>query len=893
MRTGALGSLFDSNSSPKRRNRRYGLVWGPNGQASLVGFGTDTGAPPVASPTLHVTQSPLDHSSTPALTSIPTQRSQSLSKGKTAASSIPDLAETSVPGSVSSTSISAALTSSFSVNPTTTTTGTDSASSTTTDTDSSLPSIPTGNAATPTPTAVTSPKDHGYGAPFYLAVVLGSLCAVACVAAFIAWWIRSRSRNRMRRALEDPWGDGEHGREPSMAGDFDEDGGESLRSGAALSNDAHRDATTSEYYLPASIVQRSTADPFSFPHGIPTPTDDRALRNSIGRSGLAQGPYPSLPSSQNPYFAHNLCSMQSPYHGLPSSQAANTRARPNPDRLQTGMSVQESTHTLGKLRVANMVPGDVTSGDEGGMSRPGVGGGDVRLTPTFEDDGEGVDYSGVDNRGIIAQGTGIIHRMRPSSAPEDDETPERPGPATVPWGRRTSTSAALRRTVREDPSTTVNAYKTPRYGGNWHQMLGSGFTLGLNQPDSENQELEDKALPRPPAHPQGWTNTLKSSFMHALGAVAGNRSPAGPDRESQTEDTITSSGFTPAPQRITSRRSLDSQPHADLGPGDSSLTLTRTQSASLLVSRDRLHALHEISGGPITRGVAHYPSDQTWMPGPSQGLSRSTLQVGPGYGQSQATLQYGYGDSQATFKNPGRPGYGMAPGWAQESQAPLIGNEAPMGATIPLPPPFANSNANLSTRDQQYNLPESTRHPRSSHADSGSVYSTDSAAAAASANLRNYGYGGTSRSRLGLGLNQVTLIPSPSPSPAPSLMPSQLALPIPPTQIQMQSPFQPTLLPRPRSRSSTLRSGSSTLRSGSTSLVSSSTTSTRVSRKKGVTSRRKRPAPIQRTSSTASSIISFESGSVGLTIREEAARRALMERRRKLGVAGSAERLRR
>ncbi|KIJ17971.1 hypothetical protein PAXINDRAFT_153970 [Paxillus involutus ATCC 200175] len=507
------------------------------------------------------------------------------------------------------------------------------------------------------------------------------------------------------------------------------------------------------------------------------------------------------------------------------------------------------------------MPGDVTSGDEGGISRPGLGE-DVGLTPpsaTGGGLGTGVVSKDRDNP---ARATKVNRRDQSGSISEGPVEP--PGPATVPWGRRTSTVAALRRT-RHSPGTTAKTYKNPNYGGYYQQMADSGPSPMTHS--------------RPSPNPQGWTNTLKSSFWNAVEAVAGNRPPPSLDHEPQAESTGSGSNFTRAPRRALSQRSLDHQARSDYFGNDSSLSLARTRSASSLVARHRVNALHDILDGPLAGGV--YPRDRTWTLGPPQGLSSSTLQGG--YGQSQSTLQSGYEDSQIATADSHHPGYGTTSTWAKESQAPLLGNEAPMGATKSHPLPLAGSEVNATNPDRHSSLPTSARHPYSLRTETRSLYSTDSAAA--SANLRKYGYGGT----------DSTLAPSP--------MPSHLALPIAPSRLATQSTFQSdclSTLSRLRSGSSSLGSENRTVHSEksasntesgtlppeSSPFRSSSSTSARLVRKKGVTTQRKRPQHIQRVSSTASSMLSIESGSVGLSIREEAARRALLARRR-LAVVGA------
>ncbi|KAG9308635.1 hypothetical protein JVU11DRAFT_11587 [Chiua virens] len=213
----------------KHQDRALTLVFGSDGQVSLIGYdggvtsqpsriftASDTGAHSVASgpstvsplPNLDVTTASPTGASSPTV--IPTPTSTLISP-------------------------SASLSYNSSVNAT--------------DTDTNLPSIPTVNYPTPTPTAVSNPKDHGVGAPFYLAIVLASVSFIGCVSAFIAWWIRSRSRKRVLE-LEDPWLHG-NGNSVSDTGSPSTDDVNKSEKGlqTLVGAQAH------PYYLPASILQ--------------------------------------------------------------------------------------------------------------------------------------------------------------------------------------------------------------------------------------------------------------------------------------------------------------------------------------------------------------------------------------------------------------------------------------------------------------------------------------------------------------------------------------------------------------------------------------------------------------------------------------------------------------
>ncbi|KAF8124366.1 hypothetical protein EV363DRAFT_1354299 [Boletus edulis] len=794
-------------TSVKHHDRALTLVFGSDGQVSLIGF--DGGIASQAPYTLTVSN-----------TGTPTPPTRSLPSESSSVSPIPNLEATSasLTGTVSPTPVptssSTFITSSFassSYDP----------SSNATETDTDLPSIPTVNFPTPSPTPVSNPRDHGVGAPFYLAIVLASISFIGCVAAFIAWWIRSRTR-RHDLELDDPW----NSDTISDTGTPSTDNANASDKGAL----AHVETQTRPYYLPASIVRRSSSNLLTVPHTIPS-LEDGTLQNGT----LHAGRYPSLRRANDPW-SQNPSSEPNPY------------SRPGTERFQSGLSVQESTRTLGRLRVANRVPGDVTSGDEGGTNMPRIQ--------------HSAGLSTVPNIGMTPSGENAIPNPHPGQGDRPLNTPlEPPGPATIPWGRRMDTVAALRRTRQRTPGTTVQTYSNVGYGGRPYPALGGGSNGAMWQaPAVANQEEKGKDYP---PEPLDWKSTLKSSFWQAVDAMTGS----GPsDPESHPANAGSGSRFTPAPQRVASRRSPVSP--------------TRLAASSTLPDIRAARAEGTETKYELT------PSDKSVA---TQEILRNSTHLGSG--------------NFAT---------GM-----DESEVPRI-SEFTIGSVRSSPPRVSRLNRNLGISARR-------QHPDFIKADTGSVYSTDSAVARA--NLRKYGYGDpipSSWSALGaaresqLDLERTYL---PLPRPIPSSSPSPLS--ITPSQLTLDSGLlSSSVSTRARARTdsdfigsdaatlrlgenanpardggttsstySTSRNGTmesghrdSTAGHGTVPLPASSTTSSMLSRKKGITTRRKRPIPPQRAQSSASSVQSIESG---LSIREVAVRRALLERRKKVKAANS------
>ena len=709
-------------------------------------------------------------------------------------------------------------------------------SSTATDTDTNPPTIPTIDYPTPSPTAESGPKDHGVGAPFYLAIVLASISFIGCVSAFIAWWIRSRARKHDLE-LSDPW---HHRDSVSDAGSPPTDDANELEKGTQI----HEETRTRPYYLPASIVRRSSSNLLSVPHTV-RPLEGGTAQNGFSRATPDAGPGRRVndPRAQKSGFEPNS------HRNALSSEATNLSSRPGTERLQTGLSVQESTRTLGRLRVANRVPGDVTSGDEGGMNMPRMRN-SVKVSPSA-------------NYKNAVQGTQVDQGDR--SVQEGDALLEPPGPATLPWGRRMDTVAALRRSRRRTPYAAVQTHNNPSYGGYWYPTADGRSGGGTWQaPTATDQGEKEKDPARPPLDPLGWTNTLKSSFWQAVDAMTGNRPP---DPDPRATNAVNGSRFTPAPQRVATRRSPVSPTRSTTG---SALTDTHTARSQ-------------------ETGIKFEPT----LPDNSV-VTQEASQI----------MTHSHPHDSPTRPN--------------ESGVPYVDKDTLGRVDSPLPRvSHLNCGVGAGTHRRQPNPPRT---------DTGSAYSTDSAAARA--NLRKYGYAESipsSWSALGASReSQLDLSHTFLPLPRPILSSSPGPLSVTPSQLTLESSLQSgsasvrtrttvhsesdmigsdtgtlrsgksantasygdatTSSMRSVSRVGTIQSGHGTIGHSTAPSQSSSTTSSMLSRKKGVTTRRKRPRPPARAPSTASSVQSLESG---LSIREVAVRKALLERRRRVKAADS------
>ncbi|KAG1808058.1 uncharacterized protein BJ212DRAFT_1385305 [Suillus subaureus] len=296
---------FFANISPYDRNRRAdpNLILGKNGQPSIVISDPPAGPGdvpyyPEGSRRPEYVPQPGTQISPDPISATGMQTVGQLTQSQELMTTVPALPITSATATdtISSPLSSATPSSSFSSQtPTTTSTPSNSSSSTST---------------SARPTALVSPASMHtskteLSAPFYVAIILGTVCVLACCLAFLAWWIRSRASARKTRDDDELW--------------------------------TARDE--SEFYLPASLVRRNTGDPFSSPINTPTAANfyksyDRAPGYNPSKTVVGDV-HPPM-EQRRPAFANHASTF----------------------------SVQESPRTLGRLQVANIAPGDLTSGDE-------------------------------------------------------------------------------------------------------------------------------------------------------------------------------------------------------------------------------------------------------------------------------------------------------------------------------------------------------------------------------------------------------------------------------------------------------------------------------------------------------------------------------------------------
>ncbi|KAG2114951.1 hypothetical protein BD769DRAFT_1092649 [Suillus cothurnatus] len=423
---------FFANISPHGRNRRAdsNLILGENGQPSIVisdppaGPG-DVSYHPEGSRRPEYVPQPGTQISPDPISATGIQTGGQLTQSQ-ALTTVPALAMTSATatGTISSSLSSATSSSSFSSQTLTTT---------------STPSNSLSTSTSARPTALVSPASihtskTELSAPFYVAIILGTVCILACCLAFLAWWMRSRASARKTRDDDELW----------TARDVLEDGPEP-------SLQAHTPHEESEFYLPASLVRRNTGDPFSSPINTPTAanfykTYDRAPGYDPSRSVVGDV-YPPV-----------------------------EQRRPTLVNHASTFSVQESPRTLGRLQVANIAPGDLTSSDESSHGGPYS----TRAGPPR---------------------SAVQHPRQSFLPPEEEGLPQfLPSPGHV------------QRTPRERLRPVME--NTPGIGpGVWH-----------NIPLPDEAEPHDSMVNEHPP-PEGWASTLKSNFMTAFGTVAGNRTP--------------------------------------------------------------------------------------------------------------------------------------------------------------------------------------------------------------------------------------------------------------------------------------------------------------------------------------------------------------------------------
>lgn len=342
-------------------------------------------------------------------------------------------------------------------------------------------------AQTGLPSASATPSDLSvHGAPFYVGVVLGTIFVISCLAALIAWWIRLRLHAKRRRALgatNVPWAnshDGSDGLEEGRETEFVGSRAVTPGVGAIGGLSSQEQFAQAQSWEPRG--DRDVGEPKrseSFLNTPISPTRGPMSSQNPFSEGLA---YPT----SNPHLADSLA------YPLPIYTGPCT----TPDYGVNG-SIDDhgSTHTLGPLQVANMMPGDSSAAS----SRAGTALGTASLTAHTQTGEFGTpreDMSGSRPRFLSLNGEGL----------------------RVPWR-----GLSVRRS---------------RGGGGGKGGGGSWDPL----PMPGGSQVGDEG---------GWTESLRSNLVHAFNAVAANINPyAG---EETPEDRLTP---TPARTRGADRKSL-------------------------------------------------------------------------------------------------------------------------------------------------------------------------------------------------------------------------------------------------------------------------------------------------------------------------------------------------
>ncbi|KAG6918487.1 hypothetical protein DXG01_014114 [Tephrocybe rancida] len=189
------------------------------------------------------------------------------------------------------------------------------------------------------PSAVSSEDstltDQGHHAPFYIAVIVGSILAIGLIAAVVAWVVRLRMHARRRRENPHvPWANHHE----------DDDGLEAGRDAIFIGEPIDR--------IGSKDISSQDAVPWE-PLGdrdVGTPKRSDSYVRSSMRSSLASGHGPYTEYQHYPVSEDSVAYPVPLYHG-------HTLARGSYSGSSRG---HRSNSSLGPLQVANMTPGDAS-----------------------------------------------------------------------------------------------------------------------------------------------------------------------------------------------------------------------------------------------------------------------------------------------------------------------------------------------------------------------------------------------------------------------------------------------------------------------------------------------------------------------------------------------------
>ncbi|KII84237.1 hypothetical protein PLICRDRAFT_58027 [Plicaturopsis crispa FD-325 SS-3] len=368
----------------------------------------------------------------------------------------------------------------------------------------------------PSSSAASSPSNHAmstHSAIFYIGIALGVIVVVAVLAALTAWYIKLRAHAKRRRdfvATSVPWGrrspeDDEQGMIEVPLDD------EVFGINRRQSNGAMARNSISTQWEPAG--DRDVGEPRRVDN-LPQPL--KRVATIAPAAGIG---YPFADEYNSGSLADSLV-----FPTDHSGPYPNTRPLPS-HLLQADFERAKSrTGALGRLSVANIMPGDVSSGDE--SSRPGTG------------------MLNVMNDGFNG------------AMPIGFGTPREASPGTRPrfWGLNGG-----------------DGLEVPWAPDHANEQTPAELPI----PSSMLSNASPATKSATPAANEGWTSTLKNSLANALNAVKGNNSLPG-----ETFDILT-----PTPRRVSISRDLQQQQRTSarvVSRRDTAITTSSRRRAQIL-----------------------------------------------------------------------------------------------------------------------------------------------------------------------------------------------------------------------------------------------------------------------------------------------------------------------
>ncbi|GLB44399.1 hypothetical protein LshimejAT787_1700260 [Lyophyllum shimeji] len=201
---------------------------------------------------------------------------------------------------------------------------------------STTASQPTAASTSPAVSEDSASSDKGRHAPFYVAVILGSIVAIGFIAAVIAWLVRLRMHARRRREnLIVPWA--KHPNDDRL-----EEGRDAAYTGQPVN------------VISSMNISSQDADPWE-------PRGDRDVGEPKRSSSYVRGSvHPRQNSDADVDHRSHPVPREDMAFPLPIYHAYATR-NPSADVDAGSLDGHQSISTLGPLQVANMAPGDTSA----------------------------------------------------------------------------------------------------------------------------------------------------------------------------------------------------------------------------------------------------------------------------------------------------------------------------------------------------------------------------------------------------------------------------------------------------------------------------------------------------------------------------------------------------